>query len=476
MAAWAPGDPWPSGTPGGAAAPRWGGYVRLWLQAAIAAGRPFIMGPDANDKLDAGNVLSGGAVSLAGRAAAGESLWIDLTCDTIDVEITGGASGSQGIFSKADAATCTITLADPQRIYDPLNGHSPYAYGGHSRLVPGIPVEAFAEVAYPDGTWVRHYLFTGTADSWGEDWTPNPSERRCTLIATDVTKQFVRMDRPEQNATGQGDTVQERIHRIVEFFDWSGEVIDPPGGSTIRLQSTTLAQSAWEMLNRTTDDEIGYVYFDPEGRLRWINRQTWETIPDPVLTLACKSVGGVHDVLIDASPSTVDLQLRNAVYASRVGGNSQEAVSQSSIDRFGRYEYKRTDLGLATNVAVGEWAQYVVVLYAYPQVTLADVTMLPAIADASWEVWDGALGLLLILELVRIIWAAPDRPADEAIDSTNRVVGYTHRISRDAWEITWQLIAASYLEASGAIFHMGPHAQDRLDSGYVLSFTTTGSP
>jgi hypothetical protein len=431
------------------------------------------MGTHPDDRLDAGNVMGGGAV--AAQATTGDRLWIDLTCDTIDAEIQGGATGSQGIFSKADAATITVTLADPTGKYDPLNGHSPFAYGGHSRLVPGTPVEAFAEVVNgDDGTWERFYLFAGTADSWGEDWTPNPKERTCQLIATDITKNFVRMNRPEQPAVGAGDTVQQRIHRIVEFFDWEGEIVDPPGGSTVTLQATTLAQPAWELLNRATDDEIGYVYFDADGRLRWINRQAWSTISEPVITFSCEHASPVpgFDVLTDAAPSTLDLQMRNTVYASRSGGTMESAISQSSVDRYGRYEYKRTDLGLNSDQQAADWAEYVVVLYAFPQIALSDVTMRPAISARSWEVWNSVLGLTLVTDLVRIIWAPPDRP-DDVIDAIVRVVGLSHRISRDSWEVQWQLVAASALGFSGSVFTMGPHAQDRLDAGYVMGFAVT---
>lgn len=473
---WHPGQPWPSGTAGGASSPFWGGYVRLWLRAALAPGRPFHMGAHPDDRLDAGNVLAGAPVVFAagGPRAVTEHLWIDLTCDTIDTEIQGGSSGSGGIFSKADAATITITLADPTGKYDPLNGHSPYSYGGHSRLVPGTPVEAFTEVV--DGTtgeWERFYLFVGTADSWAEDWTANPYERRCELIATDVTKMFVRMDRPEQPLVGEGDDVGQRIHRIVDFYGWEGEVIDPPGGSLVTLQATTLAQSSWELLNRATDDEIGYVYFDTEGRLRWINRQAWSTVSQPVITFGCHEDAQIFDVLTDAQPSTLDLQMRNQVYASRSGGTTQIARSQSSINRYGQYDYKRTDLGLADDTQAGEWAEYVVVLYSYPQISLSDVTALPALAANSWEVWPGVLGITMVTDLVRILWAPPDRP-DDVIDALSRVVGYSHRIDYKKWEVQWQLVAASSLQFSGSVFTMGPHAQDRLDAGYVMSFAVTG--
>jgi hypothetical protein len=268
--------------------------------------------------------------------------------------------------------------------------------------------------------------------------------------------------------------VQQRIHRIVEFFDWEGEIVDPPGGSTVTLQATTLAQPAWELLNRATDDEIGYVYFDADGRLRWINRQAWSTISEPVITFSCEHASPVpgFDVLTDAAPSTLDLQMRNTVYASRSGGTMESAISQSSVDRYGRYEYKRTDLGLNSDQQAADWAEYVVVLYAFPQIALSDVTMRPAISARSWEVWNSVLGLTLVTDLVRIIWAPPDRP-DDVIDAIVRVVGLSHRISRDSWEVQWQLVAASALGFSGSVFTMGPHAQDRLDAGYVMGFAVT---
>ena len=346
------------------------------------------------------------------------------------------------MFAKADAATLTAEIADPTGIYDPLNGSGPFSYGGRSRLVPGVPVECFAEVVDgADGTWTRHLIFTGTADSWGEDWTPNPRERFARLIATDETKRWARYNRPEQPEVGAGDTVAERIHRIVDFFDWPGIVDDPPGGSSRTLTATTLAQPGWELLNRTTDDELGTIYLTREGHLRWLNREALETthLSDPVLVLGCDSLPPpdppldlpVYDVLTDASPTNLDLQLRNDVYASRSGGAMQHVSSTSSVATYGTFDFKRTDLGLATDGQVGEWAAKVVELYAFPQVGLTDVTMQPAVDDASWEVWRAALDLELFTDLVRLRWAPPDLPI-HLIDGVVRVVGYSPRRSTGA--------------------------------------------
>lgn len=477
MAPWTPGDPWP-GTAGGAAAPAWGGYVRLFVRAGLAAGRSFHMGVHPQDRLDAGNVLGGGAIAPTAGGPAVDRLWVDLTCDITDVEIGGGATSSQGIFSKADAATLTATLADPLGVYDPLNTHGPFSYGGRSRLVPGVPVEAFAEVVDgPSGIVARFPVFTGTADSWGEDWTANPRERTAKLIATDETKRWVRYDQPEQPPAGAGDTVGQRVERLVTFYGWPGVVEAPPEGSTRTLQATTLAQPGWELLNRALDDELGVVYLTAEGHLRWLSRDTWGTanLPPPVLVLGCAGLPPptpplelvVHDVLVDATPTNLDLQLRNDVNASRAGGTMQHASSPTSVETYGAYGFQRTDLGLSSDVQVAAWATRVVELYAFPQVGLQDVTLVPAADPASGDVWAAVLDLALFTDLVRIRWAPPDLP-DHLVDGVVRVVGFRHRITRRRWEVVWQVLATRPLQISGSIFTMGSHANDRLDTNYVM--------
>jgi hypothetical protein len=235
----------------------------------------------------------------------------------------------------------------------------------------------------------------------------------------------------------------------------------------VTLLATTLAQSAWELLNRATDDELGYIYFTPSGDLRWLNRSTWTTPVAEHITLGC-DVG--YDVLLDATPSALDRQIRNAIYAARVGGTTRTAISQSSIDRYGRYDYTRTDLGLADDAQAGSWAAAVLELYAFPQITLGDVTFRPSIVARSFDVYDDALSVALISDIVHIVWSPPDLPASYTVDNLSRVVGYSHTISRHVWEISWQLVAANAMQFAGVEFTMGPHAQDRLDAGNVMAF------
>jgi hypothetical protein len=145
-------------------------------------------------------------------------------------------------------------------------------------------------------------------------------------------------------------------------------------------------------------------------------------------------------------------------------------VSTSSQAQFGVYDYKRTDLGLATDLLAGQWATDVLTLYAYPQFGLKDVTMVPALAGTS-VLWDQVLGFEFVTDLVRVVWAPPDLP-DNVVDMTGRVVGVDHQITFDAWEVGWQLVGLDSAQFADQVFTIGsvPGASDQLDAGFVLGF------
>ena len=153
---------------------------------------------------------------------------------------------------------------------------------GQTRFAVGTPFEVFAEVVNPaTATVTKVQLFTGTVDRWSHDVELLPTDRRTVITASGAVKAMVHTDYPEQPPVGAGDTTAQRVNRIATYFGWSHPVVQVGAASSVTLQATTLAQSFWELLNRTLDDELGYVHVLPDGTIRWLSREQWYATAAP---------------------------------------------------------------------------------------------------------------------------------------------------------------------------------------------------
>jgi hypothetical protein len=443
---------WP-GTAGGAYSPYWGGDIKLYVWAGIFAGSTFLWGDSATDNLDAGNVWGGGLVSPTPPAGR---LWVDLTCDVLSVQTDIGGTRSNGAIAQAEAGTATITLADPLRKYDPTNPNGPYQYGGQTRLTPGANIIVFAERW--DGTAITQYrLFTGTVDTWSEAWQLHPGNRRAVVVASDAVKDLVALDYGEQPAIGAGDTVGQRIERILAYYAWPGtRTLDT---STNTLQATTLAQSAWELIGRANEDELGFTYLDQSGVLQFRNRAAWSTRPAPVLTVGCAPATASYDTMTTASVEAANLNIKNAVYATRTGGVQQVVRSEDSIARYGLHSYKRTDLGLQNDSQAGAWASFLVSIQGTPRAQLDSLVIRP-LFDPT--VWPALLALKLVTDRVRVLWTPPDMSATTEV--VGRAIGISHNVTRNAWDVNLVLAQA---DIYANVMHWGPHPKDKLNVGNV---------
>lgn len=439
---------WP-GTPGGATSPYWGGDIRLYVWVAIQAGSTFTWGQSDTDNLNAGNVWGGGST---GPVAPAERLWVDVSCDVRRLETHIGGAKSDGAITKSEAGTCTLTLADPNRIYDPLNPESPWQYAGRSRLSPGTPIWVWAELQEEGGTVSTWRIFTGTVDYWQEDWKLHKGEREAQVIASNATRDLVNLDWGEQPAQGAGEFVHERIQRILSHYGYTDDTeLDE---SAITLQATTLAQSAWELLGRVTDDELGALWLDESNVLRFRSRDTWLSVADPVVSVGCPDG---YDSVVGAEVKASG-EMHNAIYASNTGGTTQVARSEQSISLYGPHNYKRTDLGMQSDGQAGAWATFLLQVQGYPRAQIGSVTLRPAFTP---EMWDTLLGLKLIEDRVRVQWQPP---GEALVEATARVIAVDHSIDRFAWEVELDLTMADLF---ARVFHWGPHPEDLLDQGYV---------
>jgi hypothetical protein len=222
----------------------------------------------------------------------------------------------------------------------------------------------------------------------------------------------------------------------------------------VTLQATTLAQSAWELIGRATDDELGFVWIDRLGVLQFRNRATWKSLNPPVLSVGCPTG---YDAVLDADVTSSGT-VRNAIYAANAGGTVQVAKSDPSITVYGIHNYKRTDLGMQNDGQAAAWATFLLQVQGFPRAQIQSVTLRPAFTPAMWP---ALLGLKLIQDRVRVQWQPP---GEVLVDGIGRVLGVDHTISRFTWETD---LALTMGDLFARIFHWGPHPNDRLTQGNV---------
>jgi len=468
---------WP-GSPGAArGGPQlpWGDSVALVVRAALLSGTSWHIGPHAADRLDSGNVigpLSGSVVDAAGR------LWVDLACDTMNVEVGDSSSTGIGVVSRDEASTLVLTLYDPDRRYDPANSSGPYWLHGQSRLTAGTPIEVTAEVLNDAGTGVVSFpLFSGLVDTWSSEVEPVFADRRATVTASGAIKQLTSRDYGQDDTpVGASDTYKQRVDRILTRFGWPGTATQYGATSTARMAATDFQGSAWENLVDAADAEVGFLHVLPNGNVDVFTREYLLTLPlpAPALVLGC-GVSGAYDIATALVLAAIDDQLRNAVYANRSSTGTgdtpvvQVARSPASIGAHGGVEaiYRKDKLTLIDDPTVAAWAQWVVALFAYPQPTARTVELVPQQYQGhDAQLWRAVLGMRVLRDILRTVWTPDDGSAP--LDVRSWVMGVRHTISPTQWVVRFDLMAATRQAAK--VWTMGPHANDKLNDANVIGW------
>lgn len=192
-------------------------------------------------------------------------LFTDITEYVVSVHIREGATRADGPVLRYEAGTCTIVLRNDDRRFDPTNLSGPYVAGGVTQVEPmrAVRVRAvWGGVAYP--------LFRGFTDDWQVSYD-GPNSSYVTLTCFDAFGVFATYDRTASTAVGAGEDTGARISRILDSVAWSDEdrLIDT-GDETV--QSTTLADNALSEMLLTADTELGHLYMDTSGRVRFRRR------------------------------------------------------------------------------------------------------------------------------------------------------------------------------------------------------------
>lgn len=267
-------------------------------------------------------------------------IWSDVSAAVRSWSFQRGATRSDGLNLRYEAGTCSVVFNNGNRAFDPTNLTGPYTSGGVTQLMPMVRVRitaVWAGVAYP--------LFTGFADSWLPDYD-SPTWSTTTLTATDAFKVFGAQDRTAGSAVGAGELSGARVNRILDGLGWLTDDRQVAAGDTA-LQATTLDGNGLTELLLVQDTELGELYMSPSGDLVFRNRHAILTEARSNTSQATFGDGGIGAGEIPYASIAVendDSTMANSVSIARNGGTQQLAEDATSIAKYLKKTYQRTDL------------------------------------------------------------------------------------------------------------------------------------
>jgi hypothetical protein len=327
-------------------------------------------------------------------------VWTDVSAWVLAEEGIGwrrGASRSQGPWWRYDGGTATFTLDNLDGRFDPLNPASPYTSAGVSELRPSLPVRI--SLVRPDGSSVRQWI--GVVDRWPVEQA-SMTWSTVTVTCVDGTERLQAADLPElSNPVGNGDTVGQRINRILDRAGWPLEARDIIDDPTMTMQATTMAQAAWTELLLTADSSGGFLWLDRSGRVTF--RPRGMVSPDPVARF-----GGSNQCDVASLTLSLDKdQVFNLVALGRRGSTQQLVEDLDSQALLGEIRaHRRGDLMCSDDAQVMQIATEIVNRYARLTSRVEQIVIEPPVT-ASWPWWPTLLALELG-DTIRVSWQTPD--------------------------------------------------------------------
>lgn len=387
-----------------------------------------------------------------GSGTAGEPVWVDVTPWARAVSSKRGASRVDTPIVEYEAGTLAVTLDNSDRRFDPSNLNGPYV----DPLTGATQVTAMRAIRTM-AVWggVTYELFRGFVDAWDVEWTgPNYSE--CTVTATDGFKVLSGVDRPAVAEIGGGETSGARISRILNSASWpTADRIIATGNSTV--QATTLEGAALAEMQSVAASELGELFVDGGGRVRFRNRTAMLTEPRSATAQASFGDGGGTELPYqDLAISTDDSTFFNTVRVARAGGTEQVASDATSEALYYPRTFKPSeDLLLTTDTDALNYAHWILHISRDPELRFVELTVNPRTDPPN--LFPHVLGLGLG-DRISVTRRPPGGGTPVSVEQFIR--GISHEFSPEQWITKWTLQSA---DKFGSFFTLNNATLGRLD-------------
>lgn len=329
--------------------------------------------------------------------------------------------GRSRITSKFDPGTADVILYDQNGDWNPLNPAGAY----YPNLVPLKQI-----IIYATYLGVDYNLFSGFITTYDTGFRQGNDElSTVTLRCVDAFKLLAGSAITTVPSAPAGQLSGARVNAILDDIAWpvSLRSIDT-GDSTLQADPGT-SRNALEALNTVSDSEFGGGFINVDGDYRFISRTN--LVKAPATSIYSFSDTGSDISYTNAVVAFDDTTLVNEVSITRLGGTTQTAFDQTSIDQFFLHSGKREGILVQTDTEALNQARGILATRKDPEIRI-DSIQLNLYDDINPNKPKAGVDI----ELLDGITVTKTMPGTTSITQESLVNGINHDITKASWMTT----------------------------------------
>lgn len=351
--------------------------------------------------------------------AGGSALIVDVSNQVDSVTTTRGRNAQADIFQ---TGSLTLRIVDQNGDFNPQNANGPY-YG---LLTPMRKVQitaTYGAVTYP--------MFSGFITSYTTT-TPRMATDvvYTTITAVDGFRLFQNSQISTVTLAEAGDLPGERVNAILDEISWPQSMREIQYGTTIFQADPGTARTALQALQTASLSEYGAIFMDARGSI--VLRDRSFCIESQAFTPVVFNDDGSEIIYSNAVWRLDDTLVYNSASITRVGGTTQIAQDQDSIDEYFVHSYNQQDLVMATDQDALNYAGAYVSSHKDTE-TRCDAIEL----DLYTDNYNDGIIAALSLDYFDPVTITTNQPGSSTLTQTLQVFGVRHQVTPNKWRTTF---------------------------------------
>jgi hypothetical protein len=267
---------------------------------------------------------------------------VDLTPNVYQINIMRGRSIQRDQY---EAGTCTVRVLDPLSYFSPQNTASPY----FGKLVPLRKLRVSATTAT-----TQKYLFSGYVTDYKYSYPTGQETGYVDIVCSDAFRLFNLANITTVTDSGASQTTGTRIGKILDQVSFPSSMRTIAAGANTCVADPATSRTSLAAIKNAEFSETGAFYMDGSGTAVFKSRaQVMASLA--ATPTAFNQTGGIPYKNLKFSFD--DKLIINQANLTRVGGTTQVATNQTSIDKYFPHSVTQADLVAETDTIVSNIAK-----------------------------------------------------------------------------------------------------------------------